>query len=70
MRDNFKSRGLQMFFGLSAVMTEQYVGLHSAVKISLAVPQVSNVILKLNTKNYLHMIQRRIKLSKKEVSFK
>ena len=35
MRDNFKSCGLQMFFGLSVVMTEQYV-VHSAVKMSLA----------------------------------
>ena len=34
MGGNFNSGGLQMFFGLSVVITEQYV--HSAVKMSLA----------------------------------
>ena len=54
MRDNFKSRGLQRFFGSSVVMTESCV--HSVVKMSLAVPHVLNVISKPNTKNYLEMI--------------
>ena len=39
---------------------------HSAVKRSLAVPQVLNVILKVNSRNYLEDIQRRIKLSKRQ----
>ena len=60
MRDNFKSRGLQRFFGLSVVVTESCV--HSVVKMSLAVPQVLNVISKPNTKVYLEMIQRRMRL--------
>ena len=56
-------------FSLSVVMTEQYVcytcTVHSAMKISLTVPPVLNVILKPNTKNYLNMIQR-IKLLKRQ----
>ena len=41
-------------------MTELYV--HSAVKMLFAVPQVLNVILKPNTKNYSKIILRSIKL--------
>ena len=69
MPDSLKSRGQQMFFGLFVVMTWQYVHLyctvHSAVKTSLAVPHVLNVILRLNTK-IIYMILRRMKLSKRQ----
>ena len=51
-------------FGLSVVMTELYV--NSAVKMSFAVPQVLNVILKPNTKSYSKMILRRMKLLKRQ----
>ena len=50
LRDNFKSRGLQVFWGLSVAMTEQYV--YFAMKMSLAVPQGLNVISKPNAKNF------------------
>ena len=39
---------------------------HSAVKMSLAVPQVLNVILKPNTQSYLKLIRKRIKLLKRQ----
>ena len=48
MSDNFKNRR-QQILGLSVVITELYV--HSAVKMSFAVPQVLNVILKPNKMN-------------------
>ena len=51
-------------FGFVCVMTELY--LQSAVKMLFAVPQVLNVILKPNTKNYSRMILRRMKLLKRQ----
>ena len=67
MRNNVNSLGLHMFFGLSVVMTEQYV--HLAVKNVVCLPQVLNVILKPNTKNYLEMIRRRTTKLLKKGSF-
>ena len=61
--ETISSRG-QQILGLSVVMTELYI--HSAVKMSFAVPQVLNVILKPNTKNYSKIILRKIKLLKRQ----
>ena len=56
MRDSMKSSGQQMFFVFSVVMTHSSTytcTVQYTVKMSLAILLVSNVILKLNTKNYL-----------------
>ena len=68
MRDNFESRGQQMFFGLSVVMTEQCGHLYCTLCCKNFACRTSSIKRHFETKHekLLKMIRRRIKLLKRQ----